>query len=80
MFGYYGFVLSVVIRMEASVVGFSVLFGDCQVYCVVVSCHGLVMIFGFVMPIILGGLANYMLPVLVGFVDLVLCRVNCVSL
>lgn len=78
--GYVGFVLSVFIRVEVSVIGFGLLFGDYQVYAVIVTGHGLVMIFGFVMPVVLGGFINYMVPIIVGLPDMVLPRINCLSL
>jgi heme/copper-type cytochrome/quinol oxidase subunit 1 len=78
--GFFGFVLSVFVRFECSLVSFGVLFGDFHVYSVVVSSHGLVMVFGFVMPVVLGGFGNYWVPVFLCVSDMVLARFNCVSL
>jgi len=50
------------------------------VYSVVVTSHGLVMVFGFIMPVVLGSLGNYFVPVFLCCCDLVLPRLNCVSL
>lgn len=50
------------IRTDLAVIGTGVLFGDYQMYNVLITSHGLVMIFGFIMPILLGGMTNYFLP------------------
>ena len=78
--GFFGFVFSVCVRFEVSLVSFSVCFGDFQLYSVFVTCHGLVMIFGFVMPVVLGSFGNYFIPVFVSVCDMALPRFNCVSL
>jgi heme/copper-type cytochrome/quinol oxidase subunit 1 len=78
--GFLGFVLSVFVRLECSVVSFCVLFGDFHLYSCIVSVHGLVMVFGFIMPVLLGGFGNFCIPLCLGVCDLVLPRLNCVAL
>ena len=51
------------IRTDLALIGVGVLFGDYQMYNVLITAHGLVMIFGFIMPVVLGGFTNYFCPV-----------------
>ena len=55
MAGSLGFVF-LFIRTDLALIGVGVLFGDYQMYNVLITAHGLVMIFGFIMPVVLGGL------------------------
>jgi len=57
--GFIGFIYSLLIRFELSVFGVFILFGDYQFYNVLITAHGLIMIFGFIMPVVLGGFINY---------------------
>jgi len=77
--GSLGFVYSCFIRTDLAVIGTGVLFGDYQMYNVLITSHGLVMIFGFIMPILLGGMTNYFLPWLLGIPDMLLSRLNLLS-
>jgi len=77
--GFVGFGYSCFIRLELSLVGVGVLFGDYQMYNLFITLHGLVMIFGFIMPVALGGFTNYFLPVLLGVPDMFLARLNNLS-
>ena len=56
-----------------------VAFGDYQMYNVLITAHGLVMIFGFIMPVVLGGFTNYFLPGLLGVPDMLFARLNNLS-
>nr|UDU84937.1 cytochrome c oxidase subunit 1 [Haematoloechus sp. CW13H] len=47
-----------------------------EVYNYVVTSHGVVMIFFFLMPVLVGGFGNYLLPILLGLRDLDLPRLN----
>ena len=67
------------IRLELAVVGTGILFGDYQMYVVCLTAHGLVMIFGFIMPVVLGGFANYFIPLICGCPDMLFARLNNLS-
>jgi heme/copper-type cytochrome/quinol oxidase subunit 1 len=67
------------VRFELSTIGVGLLFGDYQFYNVLISAHGLVMIFGFIMPVIMGGFTNYWLPVMIGCPDMIFPRLNNLS-
>nr|DAC80348.1 TPA_asm: cytochrome oxidase subunit I [Leptomonas pyrrhocoris] len=77
--GFVGYVYSLFIRLELSLIGCGVLFGDYQFYNVLITSHGLVMIFAFIMPVMMGGLVNYFVPVMAGFPDMVFPRLNNMS-
>lgn len=62
-----------------SVSGVWILFGDYQLYNNQITSHGLIMLFGFVMPITTGGFANYFLPILLALPDMVFPRLNVLS-
>lgn len=65
--GIIGTLLSLIIRLELSTG--NMLEGDSQQYNVIVTAHGLIMIFFVVMPAMLGGFANWFLPIMVGAPD-----------
>nr|QBF03694.1 cytochrome c oxidase subunit I [Echinostoma sp. JM-2019] len=50
-----------------------------EIYNYVVTSHGIVMIFFFLMPVLIGGFGNYLLPILLGVPDLNLPRLNALS-
>ena len=77
--GFLGFTYSILIRIELLTIGVNVLFGDYQYYNCIITAHGLVMIFAFIMPVILGGFVNYWLPVLLGIPDMIFPRINNLS-
>lgn len=76
--GIIGTLLSLIIRLELSTG--NMLEGDSQQYNVIVTAHGLIMIFFVVMPAMLGGFANWFLPIMVGAPDVAFPRLNNISL
>lgn len=50
-----------------------------EVYNYIITNHGIVMIFFFLMPVLIGGFGNYLLPLLLGVPDLNLPRLKALS-
>jgi len=85
----YGFIsaligtgLSMIIRMELSAPGIQYINTEkyVTIYNNLISAHALFMIFFFTMPVLIGGFGNYLVPVLLGSVDMSFPRLNNISL
>ena len=77
--GFAGASCSFLMRSELSVLGLGILYGDYQLYNSLVTLHGLLMIFAFIMPLSLGAILNYFLPILLGVPDMLFARANNLS-
>lgn len=71
--------MSMLIRMEVSSPGPGILAGNGQLYNVLITAHGLLMLFFVVMPALMGGYGNYMVPILIGAPDMAFPRANNIS-
>ena len=63
--GLMGGIFSIVMRMELLAPGLQYLSGG-QAWNVIITAHGLIMVFFFVMPALIGGFGNWFIPIMIG--------------
>jgi len=74
--GFLAVLLSLLIRIELAFPGDQILFETFQFYNLIVTLHGVLMLFVVVLPILFGGFGNFFVPIFIGTPDMVFPRLN----
>ncbi len=76
--GSFGFGLSIIIRLELSLPGL-IICSSVQ-YNSIITFHGIFMIFFMIMPLLIGGFGNILIPLMLSSSDMIFPRLNALSL
>ncbi len=77
--GLIGGLLSIIMRVNLMHPGDPLFHDNHQLYNVIITAHGLIMVFFVVMPALIGGFGNWIIPLMIGSPDMAFPRMNNIS-
>jgi len=81
IFGISGFILSIMMRLEIDTSSNRIMTTEnINIYLLNITLHGLLMIFFFVMPTLIGSYGNYLIPIFLGASEVIYPRINNISI